>query len=233
MSIENIHTLPDLGDRIHVFRDRKHAGEILAGMLQDYHGSEALILGIPAGGVPVATEIATRINLEFDVMPVSKILFPWTTESGFGAVAFDGTVWINDDIVKHYDMDKETIKVATREAQNKVQRRLLRFRGTQPFPDLKDRTIIIVDDGIAAGSTARAGILALQNAHAGEVVIAIPTAHDSSLHTIAEWVDVIYCANMRGGYSFAVADAYRNWTDINEDEIAALLTQTKPGSGPG
>jgi len=102
-----------------------------------------------------------------------------------------------------------------------------------PFPKLKDRSVIIVDDGIAAGSTIRAGILALQKAQAGKIIIAIPTGHDSSLYPIAKLVDAIYCANLRGGYSFAVANAYQNWTDVSEDEVATILEQIKKENKAG
>jgi predicted phosphoribosyltransferase len=227
MTTENIHILPELSNRVHVFRDREHAGEILAGMLQVYRDSETLVLGIPAGGVPVAAMIATQLGLSFDILSVSKILFPWTTESGFGAVAFDGTEWINESAVRHYNLDANSVQTAIKEAQEKVQRRHQRFHGTSPFPNLKDRTIIIVDDGIAAGSTIRVGILALQKAQTGKIIIAVPTAHDSSLYPIAELVDAIYCANLRGGYSFAVANAYQNWTDVSEDEVATILEQIR------
>ncbi len=119
------------------------------------------------------------------------------------------------------------------EAQEKVQRRRQRFHGTHPFPTLTDRSVIIVDDGIAAGSTIRAGILALQKAQAGKIIIAIPTGHDSSLYPIAMLVDAIYCANLRGDYSFAVANAYQNWTDVSEDEVATILEQIKKENKAG
>jgi len=221
----NIHTLPELSNCEHVFRDREHAGKILSGMLQDYSNSEALVLGIPAGGVLVAATIATQLGLSFNTLPVSKILYPWTTEAGFGAVAFDGTEWINEDAVQNADLNAYTIQTATKEAQEKVQRRRQRFHGTKPLPELKDKTVIIVDDGIAAGSTIRAGILALQKAQAGKIIIAVPTGHDSSLYPITKLVDAIYCANLREGYSFAVASAYQNWTDVSEDEVATILEQ--------
>jgi len=134
MSNKNVHTLPELENHEDVFRDREHAGNILAGMLQDYRRSEALVLGIPAGGVPVAATIATQLELSFAILPVSKILFPWTTESGFGAVAFDGTEWINEDAVRGYDLDADTVQTATKAAQEKVQRRRQRFHGTPPLP---------------------------------------------------------------------------------------------------
>ena len=223
----NIHTLPELSNCVHVFCDREHAGKILSGMLQDYRNSEALVLGIPAGGVPVAATIATQLGLSFNTLPVSKILFPWTTEAGFGAVAFDGTEWINEDAVRGADLNADTVQTATKEAQEKVQRRRQRFHGTKPLPELKDKTVIIVDDGIAAGSTIRAGILALQKTQAGKIIIAVPTAHDSSLYPIAKLVNAIYCANLREGYSFAVASAYKNWTDVSEDEVATILEQIR------
>lgn len=233
MSTKNVYTLPELENHEDVFRDREHAGDVLAGMLRDYRRSEALVLGIPAGGVPVATTVATQLGLSFAILPVSKILFPWTTESGFGAVAFDGTEWINEDIVQDYELDADTVQTATKSAQEKVQRRVQRFHAKYPFPKLKDRTVIIVDDGIAAGSTIRAGILALQKAQAGKIIIAIPTGHDSSLYPIAKLVDTLYCANLRGGYSFAVASAYQNWTDVSEDEVAIILEQFKKENKSG
>jgi putative phosphoribosyl transferase len=154
----NIHYLPELLDRVQVFRDRTQAGSVLAGMLDDWRGSAALVLGIPAGGLPVAAEIATHLGLTLDVLPVSKILLPWTTESGFGAIACDGTEWINEETVRHYRLDKNTIRAATSEAKNKVERRFRNYYETRPFPRLEDRTVILVDDGIAAGSTVRVGI---------------------------------------------------------------------------
>jgi len=223
MNIENIHILPELKDRIHVFRNREDAGERLAGMLQDYRQGDAMVLGIPAGGVPVAAIMATRLDLPLLVMPVSKILFPWTTESGFGAVAFDGTEWINEDMVKAHHMDTETIQTAIKTAQEKVQRRLHRFCGTKLLPELKDKTVIIVDDGIAAGSTMRAAIGALKKAQVLKIILAVPTAHDSSLYIFGDQIDAIYCANLRGGYSFAVAEAYEHWTDVTEEEVMEII----------
>ncbi|NIP49886.1 MAG: phosphoribosyltransferase, partial [Gammaproteobacteria bacterium] len=210
---------PELKNRTYVFRNRKDAGEKLAGMLSDFRGSDAMVLGIPAGGVPVAVHIATKLELPFDVIPVSKILFPWTTESGFGAVAFDGTEWINTDVVASGQLNTESIQSAIKSAREKVQRRAQHFRGDNPFPELKNRTVILVDDGIAAGSTMRVAILALQKQQAKKIIIAVPTGHAEALNRLADLVDGIYCANLRGGLSFAVADAYEHWTDVSEKEV--------------
>lgn len=220
---DNIHSDPALTNKTKVFHDRGHAGKVLADMLEEYTDTDALVLAIPAGGVPVAVEIAARCRLTLDIMPVSKILLPWTTESGFGAVAFDGTCWIDDQLVRHFGLDEALITKARGDAEAKVRRRLRRYRGSKPFPQVHSRTVILVDDGIAAGSTVRAGILALRKLQAGAVIIAAPTAHDTSLREIARNVDAVYCANVRSGYRFAVAEAYENWSDISEQELDDIL----------
>ena len=227
----HIHEIAGLREREHVFRDRIHAGEALAGMLEKYRNSNALVLAIPAGGVPVAAAIAARLGLALDVIPASKVLYPWTTESGFGAVAFDGTEWLNEECIRRCGLEAEVIRVATEQARDKVRRRIVKFRGERPLPRLQGRDALLVDDGIAAGSTMRAAILALEKAGAGKIIIAIPTAHASALFPLAQMADAIYCANVRSGVSFAVADAYRRWTDVSEDEVMAILAGLRPETG--
>ena len=112
-----VHEISSLRDDAPVFRDRAHAGEVLAGMLEAYRGSNALVLAIPAGGVPVAAEIARRLGLTLDVAVVSKILLPWTTEAGFGAVAFDGSVWINEADVLDYHLSRADVERSTERAR--------------------------------------------------------------------------------------------------------------------
>jgi len=225
MNTWKLHSLPDLRDRIHVFRDRDEAGDRLAAMMREHCCSDAIVLGIPAGGVPVAATVATRLELDFAVIPVSKILFPWTTESGFGAVAFDGTEWINADLVIAGNLDAQTVAIATEAARGKVRRRVEQFYGTKPLPELKHKTVIVVDDGIAAGSTMRAAIVALKKAASRKIIVAVPTGHDKTLHQLVDRVDAIYCANLRTGYSFAVAEAYQHWSDVTEEEVMEIIQQ--------
>jgi putative phosphoribosyl transferase len=207
------------------FKDRTSAGRSVAGMLKQYKDSNAIVLAIPAGGVPVATEIARALALELQVVPVSKVLFPWTTEGGFGAVAFDGTVWIDQAAVDNFGLKPEQIEKATTEARAKVERRNARLRGGKALPNLSDRTLILVDDGIAAGSTMRTAIAALRKRGAGRIVIAVPTAHSRSVEALRELADEIVCPDIRGGMRFAVADAYAEWRDLSDDEIEAMLKQ--------
>jgi putative phosphoribosyl transferase len=205
------------------FKDRTAAGRSVAGMLKQYKDSNAIVLAIPAGGVPVATEIARALGLELQVIPVSKVLFPWTTEGGYGAVAFDGTVWIDQAAVGNYSLKPEQIEKASAEARAKVERRNARLRANRPLPELK--TVILVDDGIAAGSTMRTAIAALRKHGAGRIVVAVPTAHGRSVEALRPLADEIVCPDIRGGMRFAVADAYEEWRDLPDDEVEAILQQ--------
>lgn len=215
--------IPRLRQKIGVFQDRKHAGRILAEMLHEWKDSNALVLAVPSGGIPVAVEVAGALGLSLDAAVVSKILLPWNTEAGFGAVGFDGSVWINGDYVDYYRLDQSTIDQQTQATVEKVRRRVKLFRGDRPWPDLHNRPVIVVDDGIAAGSTLRVAVQALRNTGGGKIIIAVPTAHEESLIRILDKVDALYCANIRSGPQFAVAAAYLSWDDVDENDAAEML----------
>jgi putative phosphoribosyl transferase len=224
----SLHELVQLTDRAHVFRDREHAGEVLASMLSEYVGSDTIVLAIPAGGVPVAAPIARLLRLPLEVIPVSKILLPWTTEAGCGAVAFDGSVFVDTYSVARFQLTEDDIVKSTCAARDKVERRVRQLRGHRPL-DLRNRTAIVVDDGIAAGSTMRAAINALRRQNASRIVVAVPTAHRSSLEALAGSVEALHCANVRGGFRFAVADAYEHWADVTDNEAAKALEHDAGG----
>lgn len=218
---------PELRDRERVFRNRRHAGEVLAVMLSTYSKTEAIVLAIPAGGVPVAAAIAEKLQIPLDVAAVSKITLPWNTEAGYGAVAFDGTMRLNEDLLPRLGLTEEQIEEGIAQTTQKVLRRAKRFRGGRPFPDLTKRQVILVDDGLASGFTMLVAVEALRKADAQHLCVAIPTGHASSLPRMASEVEALYCANIRGGFSFAVADAYEAWTDVDEEEAIALYRESR------
>ncbi len=218
-----LYNIPQLRQKTGIFQDRKHAGQILAEMLHEWKDSKTMVLAIPSGGVPVAVEMAGILNLPLDVAVVSKMLLPWNTEAGFGAVGFDGSVWINQEYADYYGLDQSTIEQQTQAAMKKVQRRVKLFRGDRPWPDLKNQPVIVVDDGIAAGSTLRVAVQALRNTGATEIIVAVPTAHEESLGQIMDKVDALYCANIRSGPQFAVAAAYQHWDDVDEIDANRML----------
>ncbi|HUL19894.1 MAG TPA: phosphoribosyltransferase family protein [Thermodesulfobacteriota bacterium] len=224
-----ISDLPKLRNRVQVFRDRASAGKVLADMLEEHRGSDALVMGIPAGGLAVAVVIARELNLALDVAVVSKITLPWNTEAGYGAVAFDGTVMLNEELLSRLNLSDQEIQNGIKKTEQKVSRRVTMFRGDRPLPDFKS-PIILVDDGLASGFTLRVAIKALRRNGATNVILAVPTAHSDSVKRVLEEVGAIYCPNLRNGLSFAVADAYERWTDLDEQEVIRLLQQFKSGN---
>jgi putative phosphoribosyl transferase len=224
----NIIERPELRDRTRVFRNRHHAGEVLAEMLSSYSKTDAIVLAIPAGGVPVAAAIVERLHIPLDVAVVSKITLPWNTEVGYGAVAFDKTMRLNEDLVAHAGLTRELIQQGIDQATQKVLRRVKKFRGDWPFPDLTKRQAILVDDGLASGFTLLVAVEALRKAGARHICVAVPTAHESSPQRVAPAVEAVYCANIRGGFSFAVADAYAHWADVAEEVAIELYRRLSP-----
>ena len=217
--------LPELREQTHVFQDRIHAGQVLARMLTDNDKQAGIILAVPAGGVPIGVVMAEKTGLDFDVAVVSKITLPWNTEAGYGAVAFDGTVKLNKDLVRRVNLTDEEVKKGIEETTVKIARRVKKLRGRKPFPDLGNRCAILVDDGLASGFTMRVAVAALRSAGAGRIVVAVPTGHRQSAEMIARDVETLYCANIRGGLSYAVASAYQHWSDVAEEDVVKILEQ--------
>ena len=213
-------------NKVTVFSDRRAGGQALADMLKDYAHSQALVLGIPAGGLAVAAVIASKLQLDLDVAVVNKITPPWNSEWGFGAVVFDGSVVLNQATLARLDMDDQTLQGSINVARSKVQRRL-KLLGAQALADtLATREIILVDDGLATGITLRGAIEGLRRARAQKIIVAVPTAHEDSIKRLIsrQQIDALYCPNIRSGYQFAVAEAYLNWRDLTDNDVAKILS---------
>lgn len=227
MDIAGVHERTDLRDKVAVFRDRDHAGLLLGDMLAPYGLKNGIVLGIPAGGVAVGLAIAGRLALPFDVVTVSKITLPWTTEAGYGAVAFDGTFILNEALIAQLPLSENEIQEGIRNARSKVERRAKEFREDRPFPNVVGRPVIVVDDGLASGFTMKAAIEALRTRGADQIIVAVPTAHSRAVTDIAKLVVAVFCANIRTGVRFAVADAYQEWSDVSEAEVIDLLRRER------
>lgn len=223
---------PELRDRVGVFRDRTHAGEVLAGMLAEALApAGSLVLAIPAGGVPVGVEVARRLDLDLELAVVSKILIPGTTEAGYGAVAFDGTVRLNEPLVAALGLTEAAVEAGIAATRKRVARRVRNLRRGRPLPDLRDVAAVLVDDGLASGFTMRVAVEALRAGGAGKVIVAVPTGHLDAVRRLSPLVDILCCANVRAGRSFAVADAYRSWSDVSEAEVQRILDARPPRGG--
>jgi len=214
-----------LHNRAHVFGSRAAAGHVMAGLLADLAGTDTLLLAIPAGGVPIATTMATRLGLPLSVLVVSKITLPWNTEAGYGAVAADGSHQINEPLAHHYRLDPETIQEGIDKTTAKVNHRQKLFTELLGQSRIDGRTVILVDDGLASGFTLRVAIASARNQGARRILVAVPTGHASSVSDIAALCDHVYCANVREGMRYAVAEAYERWSDVGEEEMLATLRE--------
>lgn len=215
--------IPEFRNRTKVFRDREHAGMVLADMMSGYKDADALVLGIPAGGIPVAAVLAQELLLELDVAVVSKITLPWNKEAGYGAVSWEGSFRLNQDLVSRIGLSLDEIEKGIEETRKKVGRRVKLFRADKIWPNLAEKRVILVDDGIASGFTILVAVKALQNLGINELIIAVPTANPDSLKRLSAEVEAIYCPNIRSGWTYAVADAYQEWRDVNEGEVLQIM----------
>jgi putative phosphoribosyl transferase len=214
---------PVLRNRTYVFADRAAAGKRLAQMLMGYQGKPLRLFAIPAGGVPVAAEIARALKVPLDLVIVRKIQLPWTTEAGFGALDPDGTPLFNEALLDRMPLSPQQIAAQVAKTEANLREREEHLRGGRPYPDLAGAATIIVDDGLASGFTMQAAVGFLKRKGAGELSVAVPTALDRTAQTLLPLVDLLVCPNLRGGMSFAVAEAYENWYDVEQDEVLELL----------
>lgn len=214
---------PKLRNRSLVFEDRDDAGQHLAQALERFRGKDAIVLAIPSGGVPVGLAVSSRLKFPFDLLIIRKIPVPGNPESGFGAVSLEGDLVLNEQMVRMLGLSSEEIEELAEPVKVELETRNRVFRGSRHWPDVKGRIVIIVDDGLASGYTMTAAVRAVRKREPSQVVVAVPTASASTIRLLAPEADLIVCPNVRSGYSFAVADAYRNWYDLEREEVVGLL----------
>ena len=217
-------------DRSYIFPDRDTAGRLLAQKLTNYRGTDGLVLAIPAGGVPVAAQIASALQLPLDLIIVRKIQIPWNTEAGFGALAPDGQVFLNEPLVRALDLDKAQINSQLALTQKNLQQRESRFRGGRPYPSLKGKVALVVDDGLASGYTMLAALKFIERQQPAEIIVAVPTGLLETVEFIRQSAATVVCLNIRTRRPFAVAAAYREWYDVPDEEVLRILEefQQKP-----
>jgi len=220
-----VHHNPLFHEQTGIFADRAEAGKRLADLFDKAQLTRPLVLAIPAGGVPVAASLAKLLRAPLDVVVVSKITLPWNSEAGYGAVAFDGSVRLNHDLVRRAGLNDQVVEAGIKATLEKVRRRQQLFRQNYPMPDLSERDAIVVDDGLASGLTLQVAVAALRRAGAVRLLLAIPTAHEAAARQLARAVEALYCVNLRSGWSYSVAAAYRHWHDISETEAKLILMQ--------
>ena len=206
-----------------LFRNRTHAGQMLAGMLKEYSNrDDILVLALPRGGVPVAFEIASALPAPLDVFLVRKLGVPGQEELAMGAIATGGVRVLNHEVVKYLRVPDHVIDSATQAEQRELDRREQAYRGNRQPPEVGGGTVIFVDDGLATGSTMRAAVTALRLQKPARIVVAVPVAAASTCQEFREEVDQIICATTPEPF-YGVGQWYENFSQTTDEEVRDLL----------
>jgi putative phosphoribosyl transferase len=213
-------------DDYQAFIDRRDAGRVLASRLAQYASrDDVVVLALPRGGVPVAYEIASALGVPMDVFLVRKLGTPGHRELAMGAIASGGVRVLNEDVVHWYGISDLAIERIAREEQEELQRRERAYRGDRPTPDLTNKIVILVDDGLATGSTMRAAAQAVRARRPARVVIAVPVGAPQTCADLAAVADEMICARMPEPFS-AVGQWYLNFEQTGDDEVRELLQKS-------
>jgi predicted phosphoribosyltransferase len=210
-------------NRVHVFKDRRDAGRLLGEMLAEYQDAGALVLALPSGGVPVGVEVAKALTAALDLLIVRKIQIPDNPEAGFGAISPDGMPIINEGFLAHLALSDKTVEAQINKAMESVKQRNSLFRKSMPYTSFKGKAVIVVDDGLASGYTMLAAVRFVKRDKPQKVIVAVPTSSGRAIDFIQPEADELFCANIRSGSFFAVAEAYRNWYDLTDEEILEYM----------
>ncbi|MGF1473213.1 MAG: phosphoribosyltransferase [Rubrobacteraceae bacterium] len=210
-----------------IFRDREDAGRRLAERLLFYRDEDPVVLALPRGGVPVGAEISRALEAPLDVIIARKLGAPGQPELAVGAVAPGGVRLINERVVRWMGIPEDWIERSAEQELEEVRRRMRRFRGGRPAPDIQDRTAILVDDGIATGMTAMAAIQAIRTANPRRIVLAVPVCAKETAGNLSRQVEDFVCLEIPADL-WAIGLWYRDFHQIPDEEVVELLENT-PG----
>lgn len=206
-----------------IYRDRADAGRELSRKLTAYRDcNDVIVLGLPRGGVPVAFEVASALHAPLDVFVVRKLGTPGQPELAMGAIASGGVRVLNDDVVRSLGIPDFTIEEVAQVEGEELRRRERQYRGSRPPLDVRDKTVILVDDGLATGSTMRAAAAALKQEGARKIVVAVPVAAEASCNAVRIDVDEVVCAATPEPF-WAVGQWYRDFEQTTDAEVRSLL----------
>jgi predicted phosphoribosyltransferase len=214
-----------------VFQDRREAGRVLAGLLRRYRErDDVVVLALPRGGVPVAAEVAAALSAPLDVFLVRKLGVPDQEELAMGAIASGGVVVVNDEVVRSFGIPAPVVQRVAEAERRELERRELAYReGRRPL-DLRCRTLILVDDGLATGASMLAAVAALRELGPSAIVVAVPVAPRSSCRALRRVVDDVVCASTPESFQ-AVGQYYRDFAQTTDGEVRELL-RGSAGGGP-
>jgi len=205
-----------------LFEDREDAGRHLAELIKVPAG-EAVVLGIARGGIPVGYPIATKLKARLDVVTARKLPIPWSPEMGFGAIAPDGSMVLNEELMPRLGLPRGQIDSIAERVLAEVRRREEVYRGGKPAAAIEGRHVILTDDGLATGYTMIAAVEMAKKQVAASVTVAVPVSPADTARRIEPMVDTLVCIHIARTYSFAVASFYRDFHDMADSEVLDCL----------
>ena len=205
------------------FRDRREAGRILAQKLSAYAGqTDVIALALPRGGVPVAYEVALALNAPLDIFLVRKLGLPGREELAIGAIASGGVRVLNEDIIRVLNVPQEVINIVARNELQELQRREHNYRGDRPAPEVRDRKVILIDDGLATGASMRAAVVGVRAQHPARIVIAVPVAAPEICNAFQFEVDEMVCATTPEPF-YGLSRWYEDFSQTTDEEVRMFL----------
>jgi predicted phosphoribosyltransferase len=207
------------------FPNRSEAGRQLAERLEKYAGrDDVIVLGLPRGGVPVAYEVAKQLRAPLDVFIVRKLGVPGFEELAAGAIASGGVRVLNQNVVRAIPYAEEAIEAVTVRETAELERREQIYREGRPAPELRDRTVILVDDGLATGATMRAAVKALRERGAAKIIVAVPVGPPDTCHELEQLADETVCLSTPPFFQ-AVGQYYEDFSQTSDDDVRELLSR--------
>ncbi|MFF4920134.1 phosphoribosyltransferase family protein [Kitasatospora sp. NPDC001261] len=214
------------------FADRTEAGRRLAARLGHLTGPDTVIVALPRGGVPVAAEVAAALGAPLDICVIRKLGVPYQPELGMGAIGEDGVRVLNEQVIRFSSVTDGQLAEVERRERTELARRARRYRGDRPPADLRGRTVVVVDDGIATGSTARAACRIVRERGAARVVLAVPVAPADWAERLDEVADELVCVDTPSPF-YAIGEFYADFSQTEDEEVLRLLAEAARGDPPG
>ncbi len=208
-----------------IFRDRKHAGKLLGAHLQKtikFDRMNSLILALPRGGVPVAVEVANVLNIPLEILVIRKIGHPFQPEYGIGAITEESYYWTDPGAVRVSDIQPQQIQQMVEKESLEVARRIKTYRNDKPLPNLQGKTVILVDDGLATGVTARVAAQYIRSKGATKIILAVPIAPDATVQSHPAEFDDIICFQ-QSPTLLAVGQFYLDFSQVSDQEVITIL----------
>lgn len=214
-----------------IFSNREEAGKILGAKVKEKgYGKDSLVLGIPRGGVVVAKEVAKILKCELDIIIPRKLRSPFNPELAFGAISDDESLVIDESLVSLLNISQEFIEQEKKTQLEEIKRRRKKYNMDKLLPDMKGKTVILVDDGIATGATMKAGVISVKKKKPEKIIVAIPVASPQSVEELKEITDEVICL-YAPAYFAAVGQFYTEFSQTSDDEVIEILKKIKEEKG--